>query len=103
MSKPNRLKQIRAFRTAREIAKDISEQQNNDALDRELKRLQGRMDTLRNTTYANGIEEEVKRVPYSRERFERKKSMRLALEAGLMTLIILATVSLLNQWLHFLW
>ena len=45
----------------------------------------------------------VKRVPYSRERFERKQSMRMALEAGIMTLIILAAVSLLNQWLHFLW
>ena len=47
--------------------------------------------------------ETVKRVPYSRERFERKQSMRMALEAGIMTLIILAAVSLLNQWLHFLW
>ena len=103
MPKPNRIKQIRAFRTAREIANDISEQKSNDALDRELKRLQGRISTLQNSTYADGQLETVKRVPYSRERFERKQSMRMALEAGIMTLIILAAVSLLNQWLHFLW
>ena len=65
--------------------------------------IQERIETLEYIAYAQPRNSQANRRPQNRQRLERQKSWRLALEAMILTLAILALVGALNQRFHFLW
>ena len=103
-----RVNKTRAFRTGRELAKENTGtgKKKGSALSPEERMIQDRIQTLEYVVYgkpdmADSDPRPALRRPYNRERLERNKSWRMALEALFLTLLILGIIGLLNQRFHF--
>ncbi len=100
-----KLSQSRAFKTARELAKVTGTNRHESEDER---RLKDRIKTLEYVVYGDastlsGGGGQTRTRPHNRQRIERQKSLRLALEAAILALLILSFVGVLNYRFHFLW